>query len=421
VLKVAPSTVSGTTAAPPSKSYTHRALVLGLLSERSEVVEPLLSEDPLATLACVERLGAKVERFEDRVRLEGGAVATPADVLDAKNSGTTLRILTAVSALAPGTSVLTGDASLRRRPMQPLFDALRPLGVEAYSTRGNGCAPVVVRGTLEGGETTIAGDVSSQFVSAILLAATRAEHATDLILTTPLKSRPYVDITLDMIARFGGAAAATPDGFSVPGGQALAGAVYRVPGDWSSAAFPWCAAAVTGGEVTVTNLDMASSQGDRAILGALEAFGCNVKAGDGIATVRGGDLRGIRWDLSDTPDMFPALAAVAAHARGETVLSGAAHLRYKESDRIAAMVSELRLMGVDADERPDGAVIRGGRKLSGAKVTSLGDHRIEMALVVAGLAAEGATVVDDHESHAVSYPRFLEEFARLGARLEVVS
>lgn len=426
MLRISRSTVNGRCDAPPSKSYTHRAFALALLADETLVREPLLSEDPLATLACVERLGAKVERRDDGILVRGGPVTTPNDVLDCKNSGTTMRLLTAVAALAPGGSVLTGDATLRRRPMQPLLDALKPLGAEAWSTRHNGLAPVVVHGPMRGGATRIAGDVSSQFVSGLILAGARAHDGLGLEVTTHLKSRPYVDITLDMLRRFGGRADVmeAPDAsrgplFRLPGDQRLSCREYRVPGDFSSAAFPLGAAAVTGGTVTVGNLDLANPQGDKAIVDALKAFGCKVRESGNEVTVTGGDLRGIEWDLGDTPDMFPLLCAVAAHAKGATTLTNAEHLRFKESDRIAAMARELGKMGVRVEERKDGAVVHGGPVAGDATVTSYGDHRILMACAVAALKAERAVTVDDSESHAVSYPSFIDDFKRMGASMVV--
>lgn len=419
MLIVRPSTVSGCVAAPPSKSYTHRALALALFTERTVVESPLMSEDPRATLACVERLGARATVSDDSVTIEGGALRVPDDVLDCKNSGTTIRLFAGLAALAPGVSVLTGDASLRKRPMQPLLDALAPLGAKAWSTRRNGLAPVVVEGPLQGGATSIAGDVSSQYVSSLVLAGTQAPKGIDLTLTTPLKSRPYVDITLEMLEAFGGKAETTPTGFRAKGGQRLKGGTYRVPGDFSTAAFPLAAAAVTGGEVTVENLDLGNAQGDKRIVDALKAFGARVSEGPRSVTVKGsGRLHGITMDLADTPDMFPILCALAAHAEGETTLTGARHLRFKESDRIAAMVGELKKMGVDAREREDGAVIRGG-SVRGASVHTYEDHRILMALSVCALKAQGPTTLDEHESAAVSYPRFVADFSQMGALLEV--
>ncbi len=422
MLIVRAGTAHGTCAAPPSKSYTHRALTLALLTEETTVTEPLLSADPLSTLANVVAFGGEVSRDEDTVIVRGGRVRTPANVLDCGNSGTTLRLHTAVAALAPGFTVLTGDASLRSRPMKPLLDALHPLGAEAYSTQANGCAPLVVRGRMGGGETTIPGDVSSQYVSALLIAGTQAEAGLDLHLTSPLKSKPYVDITTDMLATFGADVHTHPGGYHIRHTGPLRGTTYRVPGDYSTAAFPLAAAAITGGTVTVTNLDPQNPQGDKAIIPCLREFGCEVTESGDSVTVKGpgpGGLRGITRDLSHTPDMFPILTAVAAYAKGDTVHPGAAPLRVKESDRIAAMVTELGKMGVRATEKPDGAVIHGGAPLTGARVHTYHDHRVLMALAVAGLGASGDTIIDEHDSYRVSYPRFVEDFTRLGGHAEV--
>ncbi|MHB8585113.1 MAG: 3-phosphoshikimate 1-carboxyvinyltransferase [Thermoplasmatota archaeon] len=450
-MEIRPSAVRGTVPAPPSKSYTHRALFLGLLARDSFVAEPLLSEDPLATLTAIRALGARVEETQKGLRIQGArserGIQAPDDILDARNSGTTLRLGAPISALANGTAVWTGDASLRKRPMQPLLESLGSLGVDAFSTRGNGCAPVVVRGPMVGGKTAIAGDVSSQFVSGLLLAGTGAPKGLEISITTPLKSRPYVEITLAMIRAFGGraeesapsgrsgaasgsaGAAETLASFEVAGAQDLKGTQYRVPGDWSSAAFPLAAAAITGGDVTVTNLDPLSEQGDKRILDALRAFGAIVeerKDGARVTTSarsEGHGLHGITFDLSDTPDMFPILCAVAAHANGPSTLRGAKHLRFKESDRIAAMVRNLHRMGVQCEELEDGAVIHGDPKRvhghSGApdSLDTEEDHRILMALAVCALGAKGPTRIADDASFAVSYPRFPDAFRHLGAEI----
>jgi 3-phosphoshikimate 1-carboxyvinyltransferase len=415
-----PGSVRGRVAAPPSKSYTHRALLLGLLAEgTTRVRNPLMSEDPRATLAGVEALGARVERGDVVGITSDGVVRTPESVVDCLNSGTTLRLLSAIAALAPGATVLTGDASLRKRPMKPLLDALQSLGVRAESTRENGCAPVVVRGPLRGGTARLPGDVSSQFVSALLLAGARSPDGVTVRVEGDLKSEPYVDITREMIADFGGAIERTPDGFRAPGGQRLRARDYRVPGDYSTAAFPLCAGALAG-EVTVENLPDRTAQGDKAIVEHLRAFGAKVSAQARTVTVGAAPLRGISIDLSDTPDLFPVLCAVAAHAQGETVLSGAKHLRFKESDRIRAMVTNLRRMGVDCEEREDGAIVRGGGRVKGARgLVTEGDHRILMALAVCALRAEGPIELDEAEAHAVSYPSFVDDFRALGQRLEV--
>lgn len=421
-LRIHPGTVRGTVTAPPSKSYTHRAFLLGLLAEGETIVrDPLLSEDPRATLEGVEALGARVSREADgSVRIASdGRVRAPGRVLDCLNSGTTLRLLSAIVGLAEGETTLTGDASLRKRPMGPLLAALGSLGVSTRSTDGK--APVTVRGPMKGGRARLPGDVSSQFVSALLLAGARTPLGVEVDVSGVLKSRPYVDITMEMMEDFGAKAHTHGEGFVVPGGQRYAARDYRVPGDFSTAAFPLVAGALAG-EVTVQNLPARTAQGDKAILDHLARFGAKVRRSERSATVSAAPLRGVHLDLSDTPDAFPILCVLGAYAEGETVLSGAAHLRFKESDRIKAMVTNLQRLGVDAREREDGALIRGGRPVKGADgLVTEGDHRVLMALAVCALRAEGPLTLDDHDAHRVSYPDFIEDFQRMGARIEVVA
>lgn len=419
-LRVHPGSVRGTVRAPPSKSYTHRAFLLGLLARgTTRVSDALLSEDPRATIEGVGALGARVERDGDVVVLHSdGQVRPPPRAIDCLNSGTTLRLLSAIASLADGEATLTGDASLRKRPMGPLLDALGSLGVKTSSADGK--APVTVRGPMRGGRAVLPGDISSQFVSALLLAGARTDEGVDVEIRGELKSRPYVDITIEMMGDFGARVEPRGEGFHVPGRQTFHARDYRVPGDFSTAAFPLVAGALAG-EVRVENLPARTAQGDKAILDYLERFGAEVVREERAATVRAADLHGTSLDLRDTPDAFPVLCAIAAHAKGETVLSGAAHLRFKESDRIRAMVTNLQTLGIDAREREDGAVIRGGRVRGASGLVTEGDHRVLMALAVCALRAEGPLEMDDHEAHAVSYPAFLDDFRRLGARVEVVA
>ncbi len=418
-LTVHPGTFQGTVSAPPSKSYTHRALILAGLSRESTIRDPLRSQDTLATLAAVKALGATVEDTGDEIRIQGGHPRVPEDVILCHNSGTTLRLATAVSALASGTTVLTGDASLRTRPMGPLLDALWELGADAFSTRGNGRAPVVVRGPMEGGAAELPGDVSSQFVSGLVLAGARTEGGVSVRLTSPLRSRPYVDMTLATLEAFGGEATGDAHGFDVPGDQALPGADYRVPGDYSSAAFPLAAAAVTGGRCRVENLPPEDPQGDRAFLQHLEAFGAPVtRDGDGVTVEGSEELAPVDLDLGDTPDLFPVLCALAAHADGTSRFTGAAHLRHKESDRIDAMVTALRAVGVEARELEDGAEVTGG-PVKGGRIETRHDHRILMAGTVLALGASDPVSFADRDSFKVSYPAFLTHMRDAGIRVEV--
>jgi len=393
-------------------------MVLGLLGKgTSRLDNVLLGGDTLATLGAVRKLGGTVTFEAERCVIEGGHLECPDDVINAENSGTTIRIVAGIASLLPCHTVLTGDDSIRRRPMQPLISALRELGVDCYSTRGNGLAPLVVRGPNTGGETHIPGDISSQFISSLLISSPLKKVDTDIHITTELKSRPYVEITMDMMSRFGVHCSESQNTFHVPGGQSYRAQDYVVPGDFSSAAFPLAAGALTG-EATVTNLDPKDRQGDRSFVDILKRFGAGVVQGEGMVSVRSGHLRGMEIDLADAPDLFPMVAVVATQAKGVSTIINAEHVRFKESDRITSTVKFLTDMGAQIEERKDGCVIHGPCKLKGTQVDPLGDHRILMAAAVAGLVAEGETVIGDGDCFKISYPCFVRDMTRLGASME---
>jgi 3-phosphoshikimate 1-carboxyvinyltransferase len=411
--------VHGSVAAPPSKSYTHRAFVVaGLARGNSRISDYLVSEDTMATIAGLRSFGVSIAEEGEGVALVRGSegrLATPAKEVDCKNSGTTLRLLTGVASLN-GEVVLTGDASLRRRPVQPLLDALSMLGVRGESMLGNGCPPVKIKGgSLRGGVAKIRGDVSSQFISSLLIVAPYAESDVEVVLTSPLKSKPYVDITLEIMRTFGAEVENhSYESFRVTAGKIYQGRSYRVEGDYSSASYFLALAALTGGEVTVENLNPRSKQGDRAILDILREMGASVESGKGWVRVGGeGTLSGIEVDLGDTPDLLPTMVALAVKAKGKTVIKNVEHARYKESDRIATCSREFAKFGAEIKERRDGMEIKGIANLRGAEVSSHGDHRLAMALSIAALAARGRSVVHGVECASISFPRFFEELARI--------
>lgn len=416
------SQVRGVGQAPASKSYTHRAILAGGYADRAHILDPLLSEDPRATIRAVEAFGGAVESGASDVTITGfnGRPAVPSDVIDCANSGTTMRLATATAALADGVTVLTGDASLRSRPHGPLLAAIDTLGGRARSTRGNGQAPLVVEGPIEGGRVAIPGDVSSQFVTALLMAGAATDTGIEVALTTELKSTPYVEVTREVLSAFGVTTDRTDDGYAVPGGQsyALPGGDYHVPGDFSSIGYLLAAGAMAGdGPVRVEGAHP-SAQGDTAIIDHLRAMGAPVEwdreAGD--VTVEPGLLEGIEVDVGDTPDLLPTLAVLGAAADGTTRLSNAEHIRYKETDRVAVMAAELGRLGARVEEHPDSLVIHGEEsRLRGTTVDGHGDHRVVMSLAIAGLVADGETTVQGGEHAAVSFPSFFETLADLGA------
>lgn len=413
--EVRPGTVDGTVTVPGSKSVTHRAFLLAAQSpEPSTVMAPLRSADTDATLAVLHGLGYQVRPEAGLVRFLPAEARPPVDPLDCRNSGTTLRLATALAARFPFPTTLTGDASLQARPNGPLVHALRSLGATIDVEQ----APLTVLGPLRPGTARLPPSTSSQYASGLLLSLPMLETESRLDMDGPVASAPYLDVTAAVAASFGlvtHRAGSSDEGFSytVPGAQAPVCQAYKVEGDWSTAAFPLVAAAITGGRITVRGLDPKSPQGDRAVLGHLAAFGAGVKAGEDGVTVEGGTLESPGTvDVSATPDMFPALTVLAAASRGATVFTGGLALRHKESDRIRAMADGLTAMGIHVKETEDGMTIHGGT-LRGATVHAHDDHRIHMALVVAGLAASGKTVVDGRTSAAVSYPGFHDDLARL--------
>ncbi len=412
--------LKGSVSAPPSKSYTHRAFIISTLAEgKSEIFGPLISRDTIASIRACEALGAVIERRSEKVWCVSGSPSpkTPEDVINVDNSGTTIRIMTAVSSLAPGFTVLTGDSSIRQRPMGPLIKSLGDLGVRCFSTKGDDKPPIVVEGGgIKGGKTNIPGHISSQFISALLIACPLAKNETRISFTSELKSEPYLEITMEVLSLFKGNIKYLPNiGVVIPPKQTYSPASVRIPGDFSSAAFILSAAAITDSDVKIHNLDMGSKQGDKKIVDILVKMGAEVEFGENYVRVIGGHkLKGISFDCGNNPDLLPILAVLGSVAEGKTDIFNAQHVRYKESDRVSAMAKELSKMGIRIDEKIDGLTIHGG-KLKGAHVETYNDHRILMALAVAALAAEGETIISGVESVDVSYPSFLEDMNSLGA------
>ncbi len=416
-VKVFPSVVHGAITAPPSKSYTHRAIVMASLGKTSRIVNPLDSEDTYATIHACEAIGATIDPLADALLIEGveGVPTQPDNIIDCQNSGTTLRFMAALCALINGTSILTGDASLRNRPSVQLIDALNALGAHVHSTKSNGTAPLIIRGQLRGGTVDIVDPISSQFISALLMACPLCESDTTLRVNN-LKSRPYVDITLELLKRLQINVSTDYHEFTIPCCQKYTSVDLLIPGDFSSAAFHLAGAAITNSKVTISNLS-ASKQGDEKVVSILEEMGAHIARNQDSVTVDGAELHGIAIDASDIPDLVPILAVLGAFAAGRTEIYNISHLRYKETDRVAAMMSELLKMGVNIRDTDGSLHIEGGAP-KGALVQGYGDHRIVMALAIAALGARGTTEIEDAESVHVSYPDFFDDLFALGANIE---
>ncbi|SCG85806.1 3-phosphoshikimate 1-carboxyvinyltransferase [Methanobacterium congolense] len=415
--------VEGTVKAPPSKSYSHRAFILASLANgRSVVRDALYSEDTLASLEACRALGAEFERKSDGDCLIHGfgcSPSTPEDVLDVKNSGTTLRIMTSVSALAPGFTVFTGDDSLRQRPMQDLLDSLQNLGVNAHSTKNDGKAPLIVEGGFKGGKTSIPGNVSSQFISSLLIAAPYAENPVDINVKGDFISKPYVDMTTDVMKKFGVNLDydRKNNSFHVEP-QTYKSRDYTIEGDYSSASYIIGAAAALKSNVKIKNLFKDSKQGDKQILDIVKEMGAEVNFKKDEVVIRGhGKLNGVEVNLENAPDLLPTVAALGAIAEGVTTIKNVAHARFKETDRIHTCALELSKIGVNVKEKEDGLIIKGGA--NGGIVKSHGDHRLVMALSLVGLKV-GNLRIENASVYDVSFPKFPEGMKELGCKINQV-
>jgi 3-phosphoshikimate 1-carboxyvinyltransferase len=412
--------LGGRITVPGSKSETHRSLELAALADgRSTLLNCLESEDTLSTLEALRLFGIKIDREDDRTVVEGsaGSLSSPPGPIDLGNSGTSLRFLTTLAGLARGRVILTGDESLRSRPMTPLMECLGTIGVEARSVGESGTAPIEVhgRGSIDGGEGSVSGSVSSQFISSLLIPSPYFERGLRLSIVGDLISAPYVDLTVEMMASFGVEVVIDKGTYCVGPGPGYRAGKFRVGGDYSSAAFPMSAAAITGSCIEVDGLREGSHQADEAFLGILERMGCSVERVGETVRVEGGELTGIDVDLSDSPDLLPPVSVVASLASGPSVISGVEHARLKESDRIESIFRELRRIGIRVEQRIDGLSFQGDGRPRGKEVFSRGDHRLAMALAVLGLATDGL-VVRGASCFDVSYPDFYRDMVALGAR-----
>ena len=396
-------------AVPGSKSYTHRCLVAAALAEDVCRLENCLdSEDTRLTRRALTQMGV---RFEDQngatvVHGTGGRLAACDDPIDLVNSGTSMRLLTAVAALGQGPYVLTGSQRMQQRPIGDLLDGLNRLGVSARSLKQAGFPPLAVDGRdIKGGAVSLKCGLSSQFLSALLLIAPYLDEGLDISVVEGPVSKPYVDLTVNIMETFGVRLERNKySRFRVAGGQRYQGGRYAVEVDASQASYFWAAAAITGTTIKVLGVSSASRQGDVRFLDVLEAMGCRVShEADGIA-VTGGKLVSVEVDMADMPDVVPTLAVVAAFARGTTVIRNVAHLKEKESDRLAVMAGGLTRMGIIAMNDNVGLTVIGGRP-AGARIDPHNDHRIAMSFAVAGLVTPGV-IIEDEACVEKSFPTF---------------
>ncbi|EPA04275.1 3-phosphoshikimate 1-carboxyvinyltransferase [Candidatus Nitrosarchaeum limnium] len=416
--KVEKSKLSGHVTCPPNKSYSHRAIFLASLAgNNSKIDNVLFSADTIATIEACKNFGAEIEQKNTSI-----IVKKPIKIdkivpeIDAKNSGTTIRIASGIASLFSKPITLTGDSSLQKRPMQPLLDALESIGAKCSST--NGMPPIRITGKILGGDVSIPGNFSSQFISALLICAPLTERGINLTIEGNLVSKPYLDATIATMRNFGVSVQTlipykkyhiTP--------QIYKASEFTVPMDFSSLALLLSAAILNGDEVTIHGKMGNLPQGDEAFIDIIEQMGVKIIIKEDQMTIESTEkLDGGKFDLSNSPDILPPLAILALKAKNPIEIINVKHARLKETDRILILARELKKLGMHIQEKEDGLILEPPKELHGALLNSENDHRLFMAFCIAGMYI-GNCIVTDHESVAVSYPDFISEINKLGGKI----
>ncbi len=417
-VKYLPYTPRGAVAAPPSKSDVHRAVICAALSGGVCKISPVaLSNDIRATIGCVEALGAEASVENDVLTVDGSAVfAKKTATLDCIESGSTLRFMIPVAAAGGVEARFTGSGSLVSRPIGLYSQILPEKGV---SLEGGDGLPLKISGKLKSGVFKVPGNISSQFISGLMFALPLLRGDSDIILTSPIQSAGYINMTIRTMEKFGIEVDVTDTGWHVRGGQRYIPSDYRTDGDWSQAAFYLVSGAVNG-EITVNNLNTDSKQGDRKIAELLREFGAEVIQEADSVTVKKSDMKGIEIDASQIPDLVPALAVCASFADGVTRITNAERLRIKESDRLISTAALINSLGGEAKELPDGLVIRGSRTLIGGTVKGFNDHRIVMSAAICAAGSENPIICTDALSVNKSYPGFFDDYNSVGGKSEII-
>jgi 3-phosphoshikimate 1-carboxyvinyltransferase len=419
--KVEKSKLSGVITCPPNKSYTHRAIFLASLVNGKSIIKNVLrSRDTNATIEICKSLGAEIQEAGGNLKVKGIDKFDEEDLaLDASNSGTTIRIAAAISSVRDGKTVLTGDESLRKRPMKQLTDALESLGAKCESNDGK--PPLTVVGKIKGGEITIPGNVSSQFISALFIVAPKTEIGITINISSELVSKPYLDATISTMKKFGVEVEVIEQyrKYRIEP-QEYKHATVTIPSDFSSVALLLSAAVLVGDGFTVKISIGDLAQGDEAIIDILEKLGVSISMHNNTIKVKAPEkLLGGKFDLSNTPDLLPPLSILALKSGFPIELHNVKHARYKETDRIAILARELQKIGIKVTEKDDGLILGPPDKVNGAKLNSEDDHRLFMAFCIAGMYV-GDCTVSDPESVDVSYPSFISDMNHVGAKISTL-
>jgi 3-phosphoshikimate 1-carboxyvinyltransferase len=426
-VQVKRSQIDGMIRCPSSKSYTHRAIAIGSLTERQSIITNiLLARDTLATLSACRSLGANIIHKNGTLWIAGKRkFDAPENIINAENSGTTIRLLTVMSALVDkGFTVLTGDESLRKRPMQPLLDALQQLGVECYSSRMKGIPPLIVRGGgIKGGTTVIDGTVSSQFISALLISSICADKAVILKIKGSQVSAPYIDATLAIMKAFGVVIdQKTKYSEYLIKNNEYKQTIFDIPADLSTAALLIAAGVLAGGRLTIKGINFYFPQADSYIIDIVKAMGCKIKIDRNkgeVITHGASNLSGGSFDLTHSPDLLPVVSILALKSKKTVRIMGISHARLKETDRVSNIACELTKFGATVKEQRDEISITPPTLIKNASLEAYNDHRLFMAFTIASMLTEKSTV-SGAESVDVSYPNFIQDLTNLGAHIESI-
>jgi 3-phosphoshikimate 1-carboxyvinyltransferase len=408
---IVPAKVKGEVKAPASKSMTQRAIAAALLARgESTIINPSYCDDSLAAMSIAVGLGAKVEPGTDKMKITGSSVLKEKK-LNCGESGLAIRMFSPVAALYKTELTITGSGSLKRRPMSMIEEALRQLGVKCESE--NGFLPLTIKGPLKGGACEIDGSVSSQLLTGLLVALPTAVKDS-VIKVNNLKSRPYIDMTLQVLEKFGiKIKNDNYNQFIIKGGQKFKPCSFEVESDWSGGAFLLVAGAING-DITVLGLHPDSRQSDKAILSALDKAGARMSINENSIGIKKSPLKSFEFDATESPDLFPPLASLAAYCKGTSGIKGVSRLIYKESNRADALVEEFGKLNIKAEISGDYMLITGG-EVKGGHLFSHDDHRIAMAEAVAGLGASDKVFIKDSQCIAKSYPDFFDDLRKIGA------
>jgi len=416
--KIEKSKLDGKITCPSNKSYTHRAIFLAALSDGKSIVKKILrSNDTISTINACRGFGVEVEELENNVTIKNTIDETvQSSMINAENSGTTIRIAIAIAALSGGNTILTGDESLRKRPMQPILNALQTMGVKTESDDGK--PPIHVNGKIQGKEININGDISSQFISALLIIAPRLPEGLIINVEGNLVSKPYVDLTIAIMKKFGAEVKIEKEYERyIVTHQIYKSTTVSIPSDFSNLALLLAANVLLGDGLNIEISLDDIPQGDEAIVDILEKLGVNVTLeGDIITTKSPISLNGGKFDLLDTPDLLPAIAILALKSEKPIEIFNVKHARYKETDRIAIISRELKKIGLDIEEKEDGLILRKSSELHPAELNSENDHRLFMAFSIVGMFV-GECTVSDPDAVKVSYPEFISDLVNTGAKI----